>query len=157
MSGLPQKHRGAQRVVVPGAGAALRQMIKIKFVLFRKSRGPNEQLAIRASGNCHAGKKSDGARRDEAIIVVGVLADQRPRPSRLNNDLEGAGGAAKPLKLRRKSLSLHECYMAEMLRFPPHDAFERPLGYEFICERCFSKLRGVVGVIMRRIEMTRCY
>src|ERR1051326_1185668 len=33
------------------------------------------------------------------------------RPSRLDKNLEGAGGAVRPLKLRRKNLSLHDCYM----------------------------------------------
>jgi len=36
---------------------------------------------------------------------------ERPRSTRLYNNLEGAGGAARPLKLRRKNLSLHDCYM----------------------------------------------
>ena len=34
------------------------------------------------------------------------------RPSRLYKNLEGAGGAVRPLKLRRKNLSLHGCYTA---------------------------------------------
>jgi hypothetical protein len=33
------------------------------------------------------------------------------RPSRLYKNLKGAGGAVKPLKLHRKNLSLHDCYM----------------------------------------------
>jgi hypothetical protein len=36
---------------------------------------------------------------------------ERPRPSWLYNNLEGAGGAVRPLRLRRKSLSLHDRYM----------------------------------------------
>jgi hypothetical protein len=46
------------------------------------------------------------------------------RPSRLYRNLEGAGGAVRPLKLRRKSLSLHEGYM------DPAN-FRRPLSSEF--------------------------
>jgi hypothetical protein len=41
------------------------------------------------------------------------------RPSRLYKNLEGAGGAVRPLKLRRKSLSLHECYMNPCQFSPP--------------------------------------
>jgi hypothetical protein len=33
------------------------------------------------------------------------------RPSRLYKNIEGAGGTARPLNLRRKNLSLHGCYM----------------------------------------------
>jgi hypothetical protein len=41
---------------------------------------------------------------------------ERPRPSRLYKNLEGAGGAVRPLKLRRKNLSLHDCYMKKNAR-----------------------------------------
>ncbi len=36
---------------------------------------------------------------------------ERASPTWRFNNLEGAGGAVRPLKLRRKSLSLHDCYM----------------------------------------------
>jgi hypothetical protein len=57
----------------------------------------------------------------EKLQVIEILASrrdlnpclrrERPRPSRLYKNLEGAGGAARPRKPSKNRVQLHDCYM----------------------------------------------
>ena len=50
-------------------------MIKVKLEITADS-SERYQFTIRASGDCYIGGETDGGGHDEAVIVIGVFADQ---------------------------------------------------------------------------------
>src|SRR5258708_12664450 len=77
VSGL-LKHAGdCEKVVTPRAGALPRQMVEIEFKLAGKFFGADHQFLVWAAGSDRdVSGETDGRRHYEAIVVVGVFADQ---------------------------------------------------------------------------------
>src|SRR5271169_3908887 len=65
-----------QHVVTPCADALFGQMIEIEFEIAGKFFGVDHQLAILPRSNRHIWRESNGRGHDEAVVVVGMFADQ---------------------------------------------------------------------------------
>jgi hypothetical protein len=76
MPDLGKHHRNAQNIVRPCALAVTGQVIQIELKLFGKLFRSNYQFAIRARRNGHTGGETDGTGHYEAVVVIGVFAQQ---------------------------------------------------------------------------------
>ena len=71
------KHAGnAQYVVAPPADALLGKAVEIKFEIAGELFGMDDQVAIGPRGDGYIRREAKGGRHDEAVVVVGVFADQ---------------------------------------------------------------------------------
>ena len=80
MPDLAEHDRNTENVVRPYAFAPAGQVLQIEFKLLRKFFRPDDQFPVRPRRNGHAGGKTDGAGHYEAVVVVGMLAQQIDPP-----------------------------------------------------------------------------
>ena len=73
---LSKNRRDSEYVVTPCADAFLRQTVEIKLEVAEEFFGSDHQLPIGPAGDCDVCREADGGRHDEAVVVVGVFADQ---------------------------------------------------------------------------------
>jgi hypothetical protein len=75
------KHAGdTENVVTPRARGLLGEVVEIEFKLAGKFFGVNHELPVWPWGDRDIGREADGRWHYEAIVVVGVLADQVDAP-----------------------------------------------------------------------------
>src|SRR5271154_1149622 len=96
-SALPENRGGAKHIVAPAPSALLRQLVEIKFKVAGEFFGMNEKPAIipGAEGNVH--RKFDSRGHDEAVVVIGVLADKVYAAGRARNSRPRAEDLFKTL------------------------------------------------------------
>jgi hypothetical protein len=63
-------------VVTPSAGTAFGQVVKIKLEIAGEFFGVDDELTIWTRGDRYIGREPDSCRHDEAVVVIGVFADQ---------------------------------------------------------------------------------
>src|SRR5579872_2484936 len=73
---FPKNRSDPDHIVTPSADAAFGQMIEIEFELAGKFFGVNREPAILPRSNRHISRESNGRGHHEAVVVVGVFADQ---------------------------------------------------------------------------------
>ena len=114
VAALHQDTGDAEHVITPSAGALRGKVVEIKFKVAGEFFRVDHELAIGSRGDRDIGRESDSGGHDEAVVVVGVFADQVDASGRA----EDAGALAEELFEARSEVASCHCDWHIQARMP---------------------------------------